>query len=116
MLGNSNRVIIAIMAAALSLKMFEMISFDSRTWNNATNRFRKDKSSENEDYFYINPKTLEAQNIIPGKTKIIRFLPPRLKDRIEFDPNEDFRSAKEKIFLFNAFAIKRYARRLVEKA
>jgi hypothetical protein len=43
-------------------------------------------------------------------------LPPRLKDRISFDPDEDFRSAKEKIYLFNAFAIKRYARRLVEKA
>ena len=85
-LGNSNRVIIAIMAAAISLKMFEMISFDSRTWNNATKRFKKNKSSENEDYFYINPKTLEAQNIIPGKTKIIHFLPQRLKGLIEFRP------------------------------
>jgi hypothetical protein len=116
LLGTSNRVVIAIMAAALILKMFEMISFDSRTWNNATNKFRKDKSSENEDYFYINPLTLGKQNIIPGETKIIHFLPPRLKGLIEFDPSEAFRSAKEKIYLFNAFATRRYAKRLAEKA
>lgn len=116
LLGTSNIALIAIMAAALSLKMFEMISFDSRTWNNATNKFRKDKSSENEDYFYINPLTLGKQNIVPGETKIIHFLPPRLKGLIEFDQNDDFRSAKEKIYFYNAFATRRYAKRLVEKA
>lgn len=116
LLGTSNRVLIAIMAAAIGQKMFETISFDSRTWNNATKIFKKNKSAENEDYFYINPITLGKQNIVPGETKIIHFLPRRLKGQISFDPNEDFRSAKEKIYFFNAFAIRRYAKRLADKA
>ena len=116
LLGTSNRVVIAVMAAALSQKMFDMISFDSRTWNNATKPFKIDKSKDTEDYFYIHPKTLKPQNIVPGETKIIHFLPPRLKGLIEFDSSDDFRSAAEKIYLFNAFAIRRYAKRLADKA
>jgi hypothetical protein len=116
LLGASNRVLIAIMAAAIGQKMFEMISFDSRTWNNANKPFKKDKSNHDEDYFYINPMTLRSENIVPGKTKIVHFMPPRLKDCIDFDQNEDFRIAKDKIYLFNAFAIRRYAKRLAEKA
>lgn len=116
LLGASNRVLIAIMAAATGQKMFEMISFDSRTWNNANKPYKKDKSKLSEDYFYINPQTLNPQMIVLGKTKIVHFLPPRLKGRITFDPDEDFRIAKDKIFLLNAFAIRRYAKRLAEKS
>lgn len=107
-LGNSYRVVISIMAAAQILGMFETISFDSRTYNNA--------NFISNDYFYLNPMILKKENIVRGETMITHFLPPRLEGHIEFSPDEDFSVAKDKINLINAFAIRRYANRFAEKA
>jgi len=106
LLGCSNRTLIGIMASAIGGKLFKMISFDSASWNN---------SHYGKGYFYLDPFTLKQRKIVPGRTLPI-YLPKQLNDLKSFDKDDEFSVSKQKLSLCNAFAIRRYAKRLAEKA
>jgi hypothetical protein len=103
MLGNSRKEVIIIAAATVGLKMFNQLSFDSRTWNTGNFNTRN---------IIIDPETLRQNKIGPGE-KINLFVPRTLLDSQSLCDPKYF---KKFLLLHNAFAISEYAKNLSEIA
>jgi len=105
--GSSRPEIIILGAAAVGLKMFRQISFDSTTWNTA---------KYNRRVKLIDPKTL-SQNFIE-LSKIIEIeLPKTLITRLHTDKKLLPVAFKKKmILLHNILAISRYTQEMAERA
>jgi queuine/archaeosine tRNA-ribosyltransferase len=103
LLGSSRQEVITIAAAAVGLKMFNQISFDSRTWNTA---------HFNTKPIIIDSKTLRQRKIMTGE-KINLFVPKTLLDNSSLYDSQNF---KKLLVLHNAYAISKYAKNLAEIA
>jgi len=103
LLGSSRREIVIIAAAAIGLRMFNQLSFDSRTWN--TRNF-------NTKLIKIDPQTLSQRKIKSAGRGDLSLIKPSLLERF-FDPEDD---NKRLLMLNNAFAITQYADRLANIA
>ena len=103
MLGNSRREVIIIAAATVGLKMFNQLSFDSRTWN--TGNF-------NTKPIIIDSEDLRQMKIKSGE-KINLSLPKILLDNSSLYDSQNF---KKLLVLHNAYAISKYAKNLAEIA
>jgi queuine/archaeosine tRNA-ribosyltransferase len=103
LLGSSRREIIIIAAAAIGLRMYKQLSFDSRTWN--TINFNK-------KLIVINPGTLSQRKINSARFEDLYLIEPSLRDRL-FDLEED---NKRLLMLHNAYAISQYANGLANIA
>jgi hypothetical protein len=103
LLGSSRREIIIIAAAAIGLRMFKQLSFDSRTWN--TRNFNK-------DLIMIDSRTLSQRVVSKVKPEYLYLIKPSLVD-LYFDIDA---SNKKLLMLNNAFAITQYADRLANIA
>ncbi len=103
LLGSSRREIIIIAAAAIGLRMFTQVSFDSRTWN--TRNFNK-------DLIMIDSRTLSQRVVSKVKPEYLCLIKPSLVDLyFDIDANN-----KKLLMLNNAFAITQYADRLANIA
>jgi len=103
LLGSSRRPIIMIAAAAIGLRMFTQLSFDSRTWN--TRNFNK-------DLIMIDPGTLMQRVIRNVKPEYLYLIKPSLVDRyFDLEANN-----KRLLMLQNAYAITQYADQLANIA
>jgi hypothetical protein len=103
LLGSSRREIIIIAAAAIGLRMFKQLSFDSRTWN--TRNFNK-------DLIMIESRTLSQKVVSKVKPQYLYLIKPSLVNLyFDIDANN-----KRLLMLNNAFAITQYADRLANIA
>jgi queuine/archaeosine tRNA-ribosyltransferase len=103
LLGSSRQEIIIIGAAAVGLKMFSQISFDSRTWN--TGNF-------NTKTIVIDSETLRQRMIAPGEI-INLFVPKKSLYNSSLSGTEHL---KKIILLHNAFAISAYTKKVADIA
>lgn len=104
-LGTSSAKIIVLSGAAVGLRMFERISFDSSTWNRA--RYGME---------YIDPATLRIRRII-GQNMLPLTLPDDLiaeLHRQQIKLSE--RLTQQLILLHNVLAIDSYAQRMARRA
>jgi hypothetical protein len=109
LLGSSRAEIIVLGAAAIGLKMFDQVSFDSVSYNTAI--------WENPNYLpkYFEPETLKAINL-SGKQKAL-ILPKEIKDKVlRQEEGTSFDSQKYLILLHNIMAIQEYAKDMVKLA
>lgn len=103
LLGSSRREIIIIAAAAIGLRMFKQISFDSQTWN--TLNFNK-------DLIVIDSRTLSQRVVSKVKPEYLYLIKPSIVDQyFDLDANN-----KRLLMLNNAYAITQYADRLANIA
>jgi queuine/archaeosine tRNA-ribosyltransferase len=103
MLGSSRREVIIIAVATVGLKMFNQLSFDSRTWNTA---------NFNRKPIKIDSADLNQKKINPGE-KVNLSLPRKLLENLSLYDPQYF---KKLLLLHNAFAISEYAKNLSEIA
>lgn len=103
LLGSSRREIIIIAAAAIGLRMYKQLSFDSRTWN--TINF-------NRKLIIIDPGTLSQRKIKSIRWEDLYLIEPLLRDKL-FDFEEE---NKRILMLHNAYAITKYADRIANIA
>lgn len=109
LLGSSRTEIIILGAVAIALKMFDRVSFDSRSWNTAT--------YENPYCFpkYFDPKTLKQ--IYPSGEKKTLLLPKSIRDKVvRKEIGTSFDSRKYLILLHNIMATQEYAQEMVRRA
>ena len=107
MLGSSRPEIIILGAAAVGLKLFHKVSFDSRTWNTAM---------YSNPPKYLDPKTLRPMSPL-GRQHIELVLPRSINDKLRKEAKGHSLSFdKDLILLHNIMATYNYAQAMVKRA
>jgi tRNA-guanine family transglycosylase len=107
MLGTSRKEVILIAAAAVGLKMFDQVSFDSTSWNTML----RDKKPK-----YYDPRTLKAK-YVSNNSVVDILLPDHIKKIIQSSTlNLDKNLKQQLLMMHNAFAISQYAEKMANQA